>query len=241
MMLFRKFFPKANLSVWFAVFFCALVLMAACAGKPAVERHGTGVSRPPLPSVDTHFSGDYTADFNDSALVHTEAGRAKGIVPMITRADTSDYLGTQAQLVKIPAEMQLFKVDELYYSVPYLVPDAARLLTDISENFRDSLVSKNMPPYRVLVTSVTRTEEDLAKLLRRNRNASPESAHQYGTTFDISWRRFDKVVVGNASKREVPTDKLKYVLAQVLYDLRVRERCFVKHERRQACFHITVR
>lgn len=31
------------------------------------------------------------------------------------------------------------------------------------------------------------------------------------------------------------------VLAMVLRDLKREERCYVKHERKQGCFHITVR
>ena len=35
--------------------------------------------------------------------------------------------------------------------------------------------------------------------------------------------------------------RLKMVLAMVLRDLKREERCYVKHERKQGCFHITVR
>ena len=41
--------------------------------------------------------------------------------------------------------------------------------------------------------------------------------------------------------QEVDPDMLKMVLAEVLYDLRKAERCYVKYELKQGCFHITAR
>jgi hypothetical protein len=34
---------------------------------------------------------------------------------------------------------------------------------------------------------------------------------------------------------------LKNLLAEVLYDLQTHDRCYVKFERHQSCFHITAR
>ena len=36
-------------------------------------------------------------------------------------------------------------------------------------------------------------------------------------------------------------DTLKWVLSEVLKDLRKQGRCHIKYEKRQGCFHITVR
>ena len=36
-------------------------------------------------------------------------------------------------------------------------------------------------------------------------------------------------------------EKLKMVLSEVLYDLRQREMCYIKYEKKQGCFHLTVR
>ena len=74
-------------------------------------------------------------------------------------------------------------------------------------------------------------------LRRRNRNASDNSAHQYGTTFDISYIRF----MPGQSDYRLNDECMKNVLGEVLNDLRNRGRCYVKFERKQSCFHITVR
>ena len=121
-------------------------------------------------------------------------------------------------------------------------PGAAALLDTIGQNFLDSLTSKGLNPNRIIVTSVLRTEKDVKRLRRRNTNASSNSTHAYGTTFDISWKRFQKVEDEDGRPmQDVGADTLKLVLAEVLRDLRRANRCYVKYEIKQACFHITTR
>ena len=182
------------------------------------------------------FSGNYNREFNDLHNLHITSAVKHGITPLDTRADTAYQMD---MLVRLPHELALYRQYDITHSIPYLVPSAAKLFIDIGQNFRDSLYSKKMPLYKLYLTSITRTDEDTRRLTKRNINASPDSAHRYGTTFDISWKRFDKLDLHNPE--EISPEKLKLVLAQVLFDLKKRERCFVKHERQQACFHITVR
>ena len=109
-------------------------------------------------------------------------------------------------------------------------------------NFLDSLEAKGLNPNRVIVTSVTRTRQDVKRLRQRNTNASENSCHFYGTTFDLSWRRFEKVEDPDGRPlQDVSADTLKLVLSEVLRDLRKAERCYVKYELKQGCFHITAR
>lgn len=182
------------------------------------------------------FSGNYNREFNDFNNLHMEEALKNGITPLETRADTIDQLD---MLVRLPNELDLYRQYNITHSIPYLVPSAARLFIDIAQNFRDSLHSKQMPLHKLYLTSITRTDEDTKRLLKRNINASDNSAHRYATTMDISWKRFDKLDLHNPE--DVSPDRLKLVLGEVLFDLKNAERCYVKHERRQACFHITVR
>jgi uncharacterized protein YcbK (DUF882 family) len=181
------------------------------------------------------FKGSYNS-FNDLHDLHMEAAQTKGIQPMQARVDTMRYLD---RLVRLPMEQDMYRIDKLKHSVPFLVEDASDLLEKIGSNFKDSLKSKKMPAYKLIVTSITRTQEDVESLTKRNANASANSVHCYGTTFDISWKRFAKISSGEGD--EVPVDKLKRVLAETLHDLRERGKCYIVHEKKQACFHITVR
>ena len=128
------------------------------------------------------------------------------------------------------------------HSIPYLVPRAHDLLSDIGRNFLDSLYVKGIPLHRIIVSSILRTEDDVQRLRKRNGNASEQSCHRYGTTFDIAYNRYSTVSHPDGPEcRAVRNDTLKWVLSQVLRDLRADSACYVKHERKQGCFHITVR
>lgn len=181
------------------------------------------------------YIGSYNRDFNDLNEVHLKEAQRIGVEPVASR-DGAEH--ASKKMVEIESN-DVYDVEELKYSVPYLVPEAADLLEAIGTNFRDSLKNLNAPVYKILVTSVTRTEEDVKKLRRRNTNASQNSAHRYGTTFDVSWNRYPKVDVKDTLN--IAPEKLKMVLASVLRDLKREKRCYIKHERKQGCFHITVR
>lgn len=182
------------------------------------------------------FSGNYNREFNDLNDLHIIAAIKNGITPLETRADTVDQMD---MLVRLPDELDLYRSFQITHSIPYLVPSAAKLFMDVAQNFRDSLYSKEIPLHKIYLTSITRSDDDIKRLTKRNINASNNSAHRYGTTFDISWKRFDKI--DQDDTQEVLPERLKLVLAQVLFDLRNDDRCYIKHERKQACFHITVR
>lgn len=209
------------------IFSIILLFVTACKGnEPEPVKEPTAYKR---------FRGSYNS-FNDMPELHLEAAINKGITPMTSRTDTAKHI---ARLVRIPDELHIYRTAKLTHSVPYLVEDASKLLIRIGFNFKDSLRNKKLPDYKLVLTSVTRTQEDVKSLTKRNINASENSVHCYGTTFDISWKRFDKL--GPKGDDDISPEKLKLVLAEVLHDLRERGRCYIVHEKKQACFHITVR
>lgn len=174
-------------------------------------------------------------DLNDRQL---KVAKKIGVQPMKTRAEVDKWRGL---LVRI-APCHAYDMDSLTHSVPYLVPQAIALLETIGENFQDSLVNKGLNPNKIIVTSVTRTIEDVKRLRRTNTNSSLKSCHFYGTTFDISWKRFRKIEDPDGRPLEnVKWETLKLVLSEVLRDLRKADFCYVKYELKQGCFHITAR
>ena len=180
----------------------------------------------------------YSKAFPDSNHVQIVAATRWGVKPVKNRADAENR---KNELVYIGSSPH-YKLAKLDASIPYLVPRAALLLDDISRNFQDSLQVKGVPLYRLLVTSVLRSEEDVAKLRRSNPNATEQSCHLYGTTFDINYNLYSRVVDPDSGQREDIGDvRLIQVLSEVLNDLRQQGRCYVKFERSQPCFHITVR
>lgn len=179
------------------------------------------------------IGGSIGAVFNDRNDVHLEHASRIGIVPVA--APEQVWTATQG-LVKIRSG-ELYYVDRLTHSYPYLTREAADLLDEIGSRFRDSLAARGGGAYRPKVTSVLRTEASVGRLRRVNRNATAVSAHCFGTTFDISHSKF---ICDDSTATGRTFEDLKNLLAEIIADLRAQGRCVVKHERRQACFHITV-
>lgn len=170
--------------------------------------------------------------FNDSNRYQYAHAVYLGIDPI---HDIGDSYNTNRPLVKI-TDSQYYKLDSLTHSMPYLVPEAAKLLNDIGRNFRDSLKRQGIPLCRLRITSLLRTKASVKRLRRVNRNATDSSTHQFATTFDLAYNNF----FATAGDEKVTNPHYREVLGEVLYDLRARNRCMVKYERKSPCFHITV-
>lgn len=176
--------------------------------------------------------------FNDLNDTHLAAASKIGIEPLASR-DGIPSASKKLYLVGGPMRYnEPFVIDELKHSSPFLVKEARDLLHVIGRNFQDSLERKGLPAYSIIVSSVLRTDADVKSLSRSNVNASKRSVHCYGTTVDVSYRRFEKHDDEGPDAKEVA---LKAVLAEVLRDLREEGHCYVKYEIKQACFHITAR
>jgi hypothetical protein len=181
---------------------------------------------------------NYQEAFPDTNTVQLSAATKWGVSPVKNREDAE---ARKRELVYIGSN-PFYHVDPLYSSIPYLVPRAAILLQDIGQAFYDSLYIKGVPLHKLIVTSVLRSQEDVVKLRRRNGNATENSCHLYGTTFDICYNRYKTIEDPDGPHRHaVRNDTLKWVLSEVLRDMRQQNRCYIKYEVKQGCFHMTVR
>ena len=100
-----------------------------------------------------------------------------------------------------------------------------------------------------------------AQLRRRNRNAAPtESAHEFGTTVDIAYRKFSPPMDDGTGKGALPLDararivsdslwtlmarqrgvELQAVLGRVLKEMRREGKLVTRMERSQPVYHTTV-
>ncbi len=190
-----------------------------------------------VPKLQTRIYGKINKvelTFNDLQSKQIVSAQKLGITPLNARRDVAVYLRLSEQdkkLIKISSN-SLYYVRELTHSVPYLVPEAEELLSDIAREFQ-TISGTNS---RFEVTSVLRTREDVSKLQSRNSNATSNSCHCYATTFDISYVSFKTDVLHPKSNAE-----LRESLSQAVYNMRKQGRCYVKFEKKQKCYHITVR
>ena len=208
------------------VLLCCLLLFVGCGDKWSEQNLVKYPGR----------TFDYNQKFNDLQSSQLIAATAKGLAtPPESRNQVKDM---RRQLRKVESNSN-YIVDNLTHSVPYLTPAAAAELDSIGEEFAHILERNGLPHYRFYVTSVLRTKQDVESLRKSgNINASPNSCHCYGTTFDLAYTRFDKARWGGNYMNE---DNLKLVLGQVLLNRQRRGRIYVKYEKKQSCFHITCR
>lgn len=234
----------------------ALIATVACGGDPDgaapghVSRAAAEILAPdtanpydrlPAPAPDDNCQrlrinspGPLRKVFNDSNYIHMGAAVVAGFTPV---RDDGDIWHLTRPVVKVRSCAEYY-LEPLTHSFPYLVPEAAQLLRDIGRSFNDSLAARGGGAYRIKVTSVLRTPATVRKLRRVNRNATEESTHSYGTTFDISWSKF---ICDDPAQTHRTFEDLKNLLGEVLADMHARGRCYVKFEVHQSCFHITVR
>ena len=184
-----------------------------------------------------------------------QIARARSLGVRMTGA--VEPLAASGRLVRLPDTTQYWVVRDLDYSVPYVTPSTKALLEEIGRRFQAELDTLGVPRYRLDITSVLRTPEKQAQLRRANRNASKiESAHEFGTTLDIAYRRYappvdsaaaslppaarllsDSMVVETARLRGA---ELQAVLGRVLQQLKNEGKVMVMMERQQTVYHITV-
>ena len=190
-----------------------------------------------VPKLQTRIYGKINKaelTFNDLQSKQIVSAQKLGITPLNARRDVAVYLGQSEldkKLMKISSN-SLYYIRKLTHSVPYLVPEAETLLSDIAREFQ-TISGTNS---RFEVTSVLRTKEDVSKLQSRNSNATSNSCHCYATTFDISYVSFKTDVLHPKNNAE-----LREALSQAVYNMRKQDRCYVKFENNQKCYHITVR
>ena len=193
---------------------------------------------------------------------HVETGRRLGVASVAKREDVLNE-ATSAGLVEIDGS-PYYWVGNLTHSVPYVTPDAAAVLDSIGVRFQAKLAEYGLPPYKYYISSVLRTQEDQASLRRINVNASrTTSSHEFGTTFDIQFRRYryggdpatelwepaypflateftEELEAFYDSTTELYPSRLLSLLAETLIELEDEGLLITVMERRQPVFHTTV-
>ena len=182
---------------------------------------------------------DKYSDLNKVHLKYAEVNGIKGFKSDKEFNENIDKLVSKGNLVKIE-NSDYYVVDKLSHSHPYLTPKAADMLDEIGKRFQKKLEEKNMKKRYFQVTSLLRTGESQRRLGRSNTNASTNSSHLYGTTVDITYARvFRKPKL--MDKYEVEDGPAIKLLSEAIGELRKENRCVVVTERKERCFHITIR
>jgi energy-coupling factor transporter transmembrane protein EcfT len=180
--------------------------------------------------------------FRDLNEDHLRYARSYGISPIASKKvfeQKVKVLTSENKLVKIN-DSKYYSVNKLSHSHPFLVPRAKRMLDLIGERFRKKLQENNLDDYQYRITSLLRTQESQRMLSFANINAASKSAHLYGTTFDITYKSLSKKSLLGA-KKTVHDGAAIRLLSEAIRELQQERRLLVITERKEACFHITVR
>ncbi len=202
-----------------AVVVCAVICMgptAFCNKFSPIVVNPTWAGRPP---------------YDVSALRDKDGARQSSIAIGITPVGDGD------EIPKDKVEKVGIGIHRRYIAVPagsrpYLVPQAKCLLEEIGREFDNRCRQRGFKA-KFVVTSMLRTEEDNKRLAAFNGNVSQNSMHRYGTTFDITYKRF-----WCSNEREAGI--CDEVLAGILTEFRRQGKCWVLRESNQPCYHITV-
>jgi hypothetical protein len=178
----------------------------------------------------------YERELRDQLWTYAEYSKRHGI-PLIPKNKSDiDRLVSQG-ILKGLQKNDYYILDTMYYSYPYLVQNADKLLIEIGERFQRKLENTGLECTRFTVTSVLRTEESIRRLQRRNRNSVRNSSHLHGTTFDLSYKTF----FADHSLSEGEVYYLGQMLMRSLYELRKEKKCWVTYEVWQTCLHVVSR
>jgi hypothetical protein len=180
--------------------------------------------------------------FRDLNEVHLRYARMYGISPIASKKvfeQKVKVLTDENKLVRI-SDTKYYSINNLSHSHPYLVPRAKKILDLIGERFRKKLRENNLDDYQYRITSLLRTQESQRLLSFSNVNAASKSAHLYGTTFDITYRSLSKKSFFGI-KRAVHDGAAIRLLSETIRELQQERRLLVITERKEACFHITIR
>ena len=102
-----------------------------------------------------------------------------------------ERLVSAGKLVALGDSTPYWVLRDMPHSNPYVTPDTRTMLLELGRRFHARLDRLGLPRYRIKVTSALRTDETQAELRRINSYASQTtSAHEFGTTVDVSHERF---------------------------------------------------
>lgn len=138
----------------------------------------------------------------------------------------------------IPVEKNVgYTLEKFHYSYAVLTPYAEKILKKIGLAFHDSLSNTPLANTELLVTSMTRTQASVSRLMRRNRTAVKRSPHLNGNSFDFSFSRF----ISDKSLSECERHYLQELTASILLQFKKEKKIWATFERQEECLHVVAR
>jgi hypothetical protein len=179
---------------------------------------------------------EFSRKLNDKIVEYSAAAKLTGIKVCKDEKELKKRI-SEGKLVKVKSG-NYYIVEKMKFSYPCVTRESKILIDEIAEKLSAKASQKGLTGVRFYITSMTRISDNMKSLRRSNGNASANSPHLYGNTFDISYKRFvaHKWVLTNCDKKF-----LKEALAEVIWQLKEENQCWATYEKVQNCFHIVSR
>jgi hypothetical protein len=156
----------------------------------------------------------YSKRLNDRLVDYSAEAVRTGIKSCENATDISKRV-LSMQLRKV-RNNRYYIVGDLTYSYPYLTGESRKLLNEIGRRFKERMNDEGLKGSRFIITSMTRTSENLRRLGRMNGNVSENSPHLNGNAFDISYADFS---IFKFKVTECDKWFMKEALAEVIFEL----------------------
>ena len=181
-------------------------------------------------------SKGYTGSLNDPIQEHLKHAQCwnkhtGSSLPSdkLSLLNATEYIG-----LKYIESTNIYSVGWMEYSVPFLFSEAHTVLEEIAQDVQAAIKQKNLPKYKLRVTSLIRSSSSQKKLTQKN-EATP---YWYGYTFSISHHNFFKV---NLFRKDIDGDILKKELEDVLFKKQQQKQILVHSGKDSTFFTITLR
>ncbi|GAB2500685.1 MAG: hypothetical protein EP311_02505 [Cytophagales bacterium] len=159
---------------------------------------------------------------------HLTAAENNG-VGIIETKERLDELIESEQLVELNRGKG-YNVEPLTHSHPYVTPQSKKIVEEMGLMYEILAGDGSF----FSISSATRTMNQQVNLKKRNRNATAgNSSHSFGVSFDISYIRFNG--------KRAWDQKAQRNLEKVLNHFQEAGKIYVIKERKQSCYHVTVR
>jgi hypothetical protein len=156
------------------------------------------------------------------------------------------------RLVALGDSTPYWVLRDMPHSNPYVTPDTRAMLLELGRRFHARLDSAGLPRYRMKVTSALRTADTQEDLRKINSYASATtSAHEFGTTMDVSHERFAVPADTGAAFWTMEADTLEEIgkehgkamqalLGRAIDSMKDEGMLFVMMENKQPVYHMTL-
>ncbi len=198
--------------------------------------HKMGIKKREIDKQTCFNDTCYANEMNDNVMLYLEESYLKGTQQFLKRKKDIYKLVQSGELVLIE-ENEYYILDTMWYSYPFLIPEAKDFLDELGRRFQLKLENTGFECTQFMLTSMLRTTSSVARLRKWNRNSIKNSAHLHGTTFDISYKSFKNT----RTLTDAENLYLGDVLSKSLWELRNEKKCWTTHEIWQTCFHVVVR